>query len=689
MVLSTLCYAFVPLVIELTSDSSNPFFFNSIAIASTVVVQFIFLRATVTPAFGGSHTISTVLSQISGMPRGDAKAGIANVIRSLARVLFGPATRVSPSESYHSSTFLKRSSAAIRLPFLWAVFGWFQFGLYIWATRYVEVAVSAVIYELWVIVMVLVLAKVSVTSADKGSQSNESDNSSTEYRRLDYRRLLLMAAAFVGLALVILGQSDTSLSAFQSFLGNQSIGIVLALLSAGATAALGVAGFVSGDRLYDYYHAKASGTPALNDTTNADSASAIANEQSDLQKLWFIFLLLSSSAIAAIPMHFIFGVADKFNPVAITPVAILGAAILGLLSVLGSILWRLANVITTDLAINTITYLTPVFGLGLLTFVGITLPRVDLFWMGAILVFAINVLIHLSPDEEGEYELYGTSRPRGSRLGFTSLIMALWAFGSVIYLRDEALPSSLLHWDTSEYWALVALAATVFALILGFRVARLTSRLNSEDEAMIELFRRCEYLVRIGALSDDTLQKLRAFDTAEPKQHSAAYDAVRTRFAEARALCVHSPDLLDESGSNVEAEIFELQLKFDKLAHSKQQGRDFAELISICLVALITVMLGLFARPRELMLASSGWSGFMTELFSTIFVSIVAFLSFNLLDMRRDREIPLIVEMPGAFRQFGLFFRHKRNIAIAQTVSVIIVVAMVVLFAALLHDKWI
>ena len=93
-----------------------------------------------------------------------------------------------------------------------------------------------------------------------------------------------------------------------------------------------------------------------------------------------------------------FGLADKLNTVAITPVAILGAATLGLLSVAGSILWRLANLMTTDLAINAITYLTPVLGLGLLSVVGISLPRVDLFWTGAILVIATNALMHLSPD---------------------------------------------------------------------------------------------------------------------------------------------------------------------------------------------------------------------------------------------------------------------------------------------------
>ena len=570
----------------------------------------------------------------------------------------------------------------VTLPYLWAIFGWFQFALYIFATKYVEVAIAAAIYELWLIAMVVVLAKTS--------PKRTTDNpASRRVRALDHRKLLLIGAAFIGLCLVILGQSDTSISSVRSFLGAQSIGILLALTAAGAAAALGVVGFVSGDRLYNHYHTRVGATQTLKQDSTSMQRSFISDQASELQKLWFIMLMLSCSAILAIPAHFLIGIIDQSTSLSIAPLAFVGAIALGAISVTGSLLWRLANVVTSDLAINAITYVTPVIGLGLLALIGISLPRADLFWMGALLVFAINLLMHVSPDEEGEYEHYGIRRPRGSRLGFTSLIVALWFFGSAIYLRDEIFSSAFL-WHTSDYWALVALSATVFALILGFRVARLTSRLNSEDEGMIDLFRRSEQLVREGILPPSALQKLRAFDTATPKQHPNAYDAVRNALVEAtldrrtRAIETSSPT----TDRAIDVELYDLQMRLDKLAHSKQQGRDFAELISICLVALMTVLLGLFARPGDLMPLGGQWSGFLTELFATIFVSIVAFLSFNLLDMRREREVPILAAVPDRTSQYSLFFRHKRDIAIAQTISVVIVLAMVVLFAVLLHGKW-
>ena len=138
--------------------------------------------------------------------------------------------------------------------------------------------------------MVLVLAKVSASNASNGPLSSDCRSPSMEHRQMSYRKLLLMAAAFVGLALVVLGQSDTSLSPFRAFPGNHSFGIVLALLSACATAALGVAGFVFGDRLCDHYHAKAS-DPHVFDGSADDRQPSPPNGQSDLQRLWFIFLL--------------------------------------------------------------------------------------------------------------------------------------------------------------------------------------------------------------------------------------------------------------------------------------------------------------------------------------------------------------------------------------------------------------
>lgn len=689
MAISAICYAFVPLAIELTGDTANPLLFNAIAIAWTVVVQLFFLRVTASSAFGTGHTISTVSAQLAGLSSASTGRGTRQTIKALFMIFTGPATMARIHDGDVSSVSRSKLAKVIRLPFLWAVVGWFQFGLYVWATRYVEVAIAAAVYELWLIMMVMFLMRQRRKDAERDAwHRNDLGQRAMRNIGLDRQKLLLMVAAFVGIALVILGQSDTSISSVRSFLGNRGIGVLLAFASAGAASALGIAGFLSGERLYAYYH-EIDDVPEIMVQDSFAQEQALAHDQRfRFQQLWFIFLLMFTSALLAITPHLVFGILSHISLSSINPKILIGGLCLGLLTVAGSLFWRLANVVSSDLAINTITYITPVIGLGLLEVAGTSLARADLFWLGAMLVFAANALIHLSPEQETEYRQYRDAAAPRNRVGFTWLIIALWTFGAIIYTRDEVLSPRLLAWDASEYWALVALSATVFALILGFRVARLTSRISTEDEAMITLFRRSEYLVGRGALPPNILDELRVFDTTGPQNQHLGYEKVRSMLWETTSGTRDEAERDTTHDMVLEAELLELRTEFDKLAHSKQQGRDFAESLSICLIALITVVLGLFARPTDLTSALSGWGGFMTELFSTVFVSMVAFLCINLLDLRRDRQAPLLVEIPEVVGQFGLFFRYRQNVAVAQVVSVTIVAAIVTLFAILLYNKW-
>ena len=170
-------------------------------------------------------------------------------------------------------------------------------------------------------------------------------------------------------------------------------------------------------------------------------------------------------------------------------------------------------------------------------------------------------------------------------------------------MRDELLPGDRLFWNQEEYWGLIALSATVFALILGFRIARLSSRITHEDEMMFELFRECEYLVERKVLRSNTLKNLTDLDTAEPDTLLQCYNEVRKniRTAKKRQRWPLPVDL------EVERSLVSVAAQLDKLAHSKQQGRDIVELLSLNAFAVVTIGLGLLARPVEL--GVSPWSG--------------------------------------------------------------------------------
>ena len=345
-----------------------------------------------------------------------------------------------------------------------------------------------------------------------------------------------MSGAFVGLAFVILGQSDTSREQISSFFSVGGVGILLAISAAACSAISPAAGIILGDKILSNFRSSQDKLTHTFEPDGLNEQESTANSRSTVaqnrlianQGLWFAIMVHMVGAAISVPLHLVLGLASSSDLPLWTLESVVGGALMGgVIISLTSLMLRSANLRTDDLGINAIFYIAPIISLGLLSRIGISLSRIDLFWMGAILIFCLNLLIHLSPDEERVYGQFSLVRPRGTRLGFTSLILSLWTFGAVVYLRDEFVPRQWLEWRSGEYWPLVALSATVFALIFGFRVARLSSRLSSEDELFLHMFRRSEYLVDAGVCDRRLLDALKEVDSSHTNTHLKAYEATR------------------------------------------------------------------------------------------------------------------------------------------------------------------
>ena len=575
---------------------------------------------------------------------------------------------------------LKITLSWLWLPMFWLTIARFDYALFILSTRQLDTAVSTTIFEIWPIVMVLVLAKVSTSSIRE--------------RRISIRKQVLMLLAFVGLAIVILSQNDFDIN--RMFESSSIIGIVLAAIGGAFAGISPAANIYYGDLMYSRYNSENQfrlSKLGLASDGSHDSGTRITEAVADNQELastddkeaaqivWFSIAGLSTACIAMVPLNLFLVLVVPFNDgtesasgYAWLMVAIgLGAVVFGFCA----IALRQANVDSLDLGVNSLYFMTPILSLLWLSIIGISLRRADLLWIGAILVFAMNGLIESNPDEEPDYEKMDSEKPWGTRLGFTSLILSLWLFGSFVYLRDEIAPEGWISWRTDEYWTLVSLSATVFALIFGFRVARLTGRLIEEDKQMITTFRRFERLVRSNILPPETLDEVRRFDTSRPDTISSSYHELRQRLRDGYLAAPADG-----------REFFDLQDDLDVVAHSKQQGKDFSELMAIFMFAGTTIALGLLGRPEDLNIMTSGWSGFLTEIFTTVFVSVVVFLAFHLVDMRRDRQIPLIVPLSDGPDEYALFFRYKPGLMVANLISVLLIVLVVVVFGSLLYAKW-
>ena len=136
-----------------------------------------------------------------------------------------------------------------------------------------------------------------------------------------------------------------------------------------------------------------------------------------------------------------------------------------------------------------------------------------------------------------------------------------------------------------------------------------------------------------------------------------------------------------------------VETQLDTITHSKQQGRDMVELLSLTAFAVVTIGLGLLLRQQGLQVdpLQPSWSGFMSEVFILLFVSTVAFLYINLFDIRRERQTPLLL-IPAKDHEHGeryeLFFRYKKHLRARHFGAILICIAMSAVFCGLLAVKW-
>ena len=330
----------------------------------------------------------------------------------------------------------------------------------------------------------------------------------------------------------------------------------------------------------------------------------------------------------------------------------------------GSITWRLANLVTDNLGINALGYSTPVIALiWLLLFAQVGVVKTDFLIIGAAAIITANLLINFEAEV---------------RFGFKALILALWACGTFVYLRDELLvllPFGGWLWPRETYLGAVGLSATVFILLLTFRVARLAPRTQDEDNRIFALHRAVELLARRNLIAPVTGEHIRGVDSARnPEELRVAYTEAKLCFV--RAAAVNHPVADQKLLASAEAQL-------NMVVHSRQQGVDFGELFSLIIFGGATVLLSLVSRPEV-----SGWTAFIYEIFSVLFPAVIVFLIVNVWDLHRDRA-DLVLASQSGDDGYGVIFRDPRNRRFERAVSTVIGLAIAATYAGLLWSKWV
>ncbi|MDE0132681.1 MAG: hypothetical protein OXQ32_10535 [bacterium] len=303
-------------------------------------------------------------------------------------------------------------------PILFVLVGTFEFTFFAWSTRFVDPSVATILWGSWPIIFVFLLRRIF---SGKRAQANR-------YKKITPSLVLLMVLSLVGLAFVVLAQASKQ-TGFDWTSDSSWVGFVFAVFS-GVLITLNIFSFSWAADL-------ASKARTLNFARGPRS-----------MELFFMTVVVCVSNAFTAPIKAGFSLAAS-EPIQTD--VILGALIMGgTLRVGSSLLWRHANQITHALGINAIGYGEPLFGvLWLALFWEVDISRVDYLVLGTCAIIASNILIN------SEVEI--------SR-GFKSAILAMWATGAIVYLRDDG-----PLWGSGRFFGVLALLAGAFALLQALR----------------------------------------------------------------------------------------------------------------------------------------------------------------------------------------------------------------------------
>ena len=304
----------------------------------------------------------------------------------------------------------------------------------------------------------------------------------------------------------------------------------------------------------------------------------------------------------------------------------------------GLVAFRAANMTTKNLGVNALAYATPLVTLLWLWMTStLNVSHWDYLIIGAMGIAAANLLINAKADK---------------RIAYSALVVSLWVFGTIIYFHEGYTTDVPLE-----------LPVTVFILVLAFRVDRLARRTSQEESWVFEAFQRLKVMAsrrQIDCMAGETLLKIDRHKT--PEELAWAY----------RRLVVN----LERAGKRECAvdEVRDIRHMVDSLAHSRQQGAHFGELVAIFFAgSLIVGGLLLFNGEREI------YSDFASFLLS----SVVVFLFFNIVDLQNDRRDQILIRRNGRYEvKFDDAESKYGQQKIAVGVSSVIVVVFGFMFAS-------
>ena len=441
---------------------------------------------------------------------------------------------------------------------LLTILGNCEYALFAWSIKYIDIAVTTLLFQSWPIFFLLLSAMLlrenaNIDTSGKGTLS----------------LILLIGLGFIGFAFIIFSQTGEIGKFGEIGVSQLVIGLALAL---GAMA-------LSNLKAFGIDWARNLGNQLSGSLRGLGSDPAI----------FFVILsfLLSSLGAAVVGLVVGLGRGEAFDFELLSLAFVAGLVV----NTTAGLMWRKANMTDDDISFNALGYAIPILALvALFIFNQADINRVDYLILGATAIIVANMLINFEAEV---------------RWSFEALILALGGCGTLVYFREDifkwlGIPN--WTWSGDGYFGSVALSATVFTLLLAFRVARLVTRTNDEENRTFSILRKLDSLVRREVIDGEVRGCIMVIDEAND-QAVLKEQYLKTREYIARAV---PQDDSDRQRLN------ETEAELDMLVRSKQVSPVLGEIFALLVFAGITIFLTMFTRPGE----PDGWIRMLIDLFA-------------------------------------------------------------------------
>ena len=367
---------------------------------------------------------------------------------------------------------------------------------------------------------------------------------------------------------------------------------------------------------------------------------------------------------------------DQSALVKLVLILVAGALINGV----AGLLWRRANAISDSPYLNSLDSLRPLFSLLWLWLLPLVLPLSALLYayfshvepsyfsdvglpylvIGTAAIVTANVLINFRAEMRG---------------GFNALIIGLGTFGAIVYLRDEVYAGlGIDGWKSNDYLGAVALAATIFTLLLAFRVATVVSRTSDEETHTFNALRKLRSLAQRGLIDPDVLECVIQMDSPKDQEKlKGAYERARYHIS-------NVPDLTDSFDREL---LVDAESSIDDLARSKQLGLVLGELFSLNVFAAITIAFSILVRPD----VEGNLLAMLYDIFAMLISAVILFFTVHVWDLHRERSKEQLRFNEGS-KDYLVQFLHLGQTTTDQWFSIVAGIAIVLTYVVLLAQKW-